>query len=132
MVAAQSDERNCVMAVDPRGADLKRLLAEDDGGPLVMLNLLRFAEGKRGQYDEYVRLFAATFLERYGAELLYYGDGSTVLAAEPGQVWDAVVLVRYPSRQAFTRMVADPEYHAISHLRSEALSEAVLQATIPA
>jgi uncharacterized protein (DUF1330 family) len=120
------------MAVDPRGADLKRLLAEDDGGPLVMLNLLRFAEGKRSQYDEYVRLFAATFLERYGAELIYYGESSTVLAAEPGQTWDAVVLVRYPNRQAFTRMVADPEYHAISHLRSEALSEAVLQATIPA
>ena len=119
------------MAIDPRGADLKRLLAEDDGGPLVMLNLLRFAEGKRDQYHEYVRLFAETYLDRYGAELLYFGTGSTVLAAEPGQEWDAVVLVRYPSREAFSRMVADPEYHAISHLRTEALTEAVLQATIP-
>ena len=32
------------MAVDPRGEDLKRFLAEDDGGPVVMLNLLRFAD----------------------------------------------------------------------------------------
>jgi len=34
------------MAVDPRGADLKRLLAEDDDGPFTMLNLLRFADGR--------------------------------------------------------------------------------------
>jgi len=119
------------MAIDPRGADLKRLMAEDDGGPLVMLNLLRFAEGKRDAYNEYVRLFGETFLERYGAELIYFGDGSTVLAAESGQEWDAVVLVRYPNREAFSRMVADPEYHEISHLRTGALTEAVLQATVP-
>jgi len=120
------------MAIDPRGSDLKRLLAEDDGGPLVMLNLLRFAEGGRETYAEYARLFVETIADRYGAELVYYGDGSTVLAAEPGRAWDAVVLVRYPSRAAFSRMVADPEYHAISALRGEALAEAVLQATIPA
>ena len=118
------------MAIDPRGADLKRLLAEDDGGPFVMLNLLRFAEGKREQYDEYVRR-AGEFVTRYGGESVYYGDGSTALVAEAGQDWDAVVLVRYPSRAAFSRMVADPEYHLISHLRTEALTEAVLQATTP-
>ena len=118
------------MAIDPRGADLKRLLAEDDGGPLVMLNLLRFSEDGRAQYDDYARRIV-TFLKRYGGELLYFGDGSTTLVAEPGQAWDAVVLVRYPSREAFSRMVADPEYHVVSHLRTEALTEAVLQATIP-
>ena len=118
------------MAIDPRGADLKRLLTEDDGGPFVMLNLLRFAEGKREQYDEYVRR-AGEFVTRYGGESVYYGDGSTALVAEAGQDWDAVVLVRYPSRAAFSRMVADPEYHLISHLRTGALTEAVLQATTP-
>ena len=118
------------MAIDPRGTDLKRFLAEDDGGPFVMLNLLRFAEGKREQYDEYAQKTAA-FLKRYGGELLYFGDGSTALVAEPGQSWDAVVLVRYPSREAFSSMVADPDYHTVSHLRTEALTEAVLQATTP-
>jgi len=118
------------MAIDPRGADLKRLLTEDDGGPFVMLNLLRFGEGKREQYDEYVRR-ASEFVTRYGGESIYYGDGSTALVAEPGQEWDAVVLVRYPSRAAFSRMVADPEYQTVSHLRIGALTEAVLKATIP-
>jgi uncharacterized protein (DUF1330 family) len=119
------------MAVDPRGADLKRLLAEDPGGPVVMLNLLRFAEGGAASYEEYARHLRETFLPRYGAKILYAGTGSTVLAAEDGQSWDAVVVVRYPDRAAFSRMVADPEYQQVTHLRTQALTEAVLQATIP-
>ena len=117
------------MAVDPRGADLKRYLAEDPGGPVVMLNLLRFkADGGRERYLEYVEHFRATATP-HGAEVLYVGDGSTALVAEEGQAWDAVLLVRYPSRQAFSDMVRDPAYSAGTHLRTEALQEAVLQAT---
>ena len=119
------------MAVDPSGDDLKRLMAEDGGGPLVMLNLLRFTSDGRAGYAEYMRRFAETFAPRYGVEVVYAGAGSTVLVAEPGQSWDAVLLVRYPDREAFSRMVADPEYRAITHLRSGALQEAVLQATVP-
>src|SRR3954468_16385671 len=58
-------------------------------------------------------------------------DGSTTLVAETGQDWDAVLLVRYPSREAFSRMVADPEYQEVTAWRTEALTEAVLQATVP-
>ncbi|MFC5055600.1 DUF1330 domain-containing protein [Saccharothrix xinjiangensis] len=119
------------MAVDPRGADLKRLLAEDPGGPVVMLNLLRFAEGGAESYREYARHLRETFLPRYGGEVLYAGVGSTVLVAEDGQSWDAVVVVRYPDRAAFSRMVADPGYQEVTRLRSVALTEAVLQATAP-
>jgi hypothetical protein len=73
------------VAIDPRGADLKRLLAEDDGGPVVMLNLLRFRpDGGRERYDQYARALAETFLPRYGGEVLYAGTGSTVLVAEDG------------------------------------------------
>lgn len=119
------------MAIDPRGADLKRLLEEDPGGPVVMLNLLRFGEGGRALYDQYAAALEETFLPRYGAEVLYAGDGSTALVAEEGQAWDAVLLVRYPDRSAFSRMVADPEYHEVTGLRTGALTEAVLQATVP-
>ena len=117
------------MAIEPRGADLKRFLAEDPGGPVVMLNLLRFAEGGRESYDKYAEAIRETFLPRFGAEVVYVGDGSTPLVAEPGQEWDAVLLVRYPSREAFSRMVADPEYQQFTHFRTQALTEAVLQPT---
>ncbi|GAA4917094.1 DUF1330 domain-containing protein [Streptomonospora salina] len=118
------------MAVDPSGADLARLLDEDPGGPVVMLNLLRFAPGGRPAYEEYSRK-AGRFLKKYGGEVLYAGDGASPLVAEEGQDWDAVLVVRYPSREAFSRMVSDPEYQEITHLRSGALSEAVLQPTVP-
>jgi uncharacterized protein (DUF1330 family) len=117
------------MAVDPTGQDLKRFLAEDPGGPVVMLNLLRFdPDGGREAYLRYVEHFRRTSAP-HGAEVVYAGDGSTALVAEPGQSWDAVLLVRYPSRQAFSDMVRDPEYAAGTHLRTGALREAVLQAT---
>lgn len=118
------------MAVDPNGSDLQRFLAEDPGGPVVMLNLLRFAEGGRASYDDYARR-ASAHLARVGGEVIYGGDGSTALVAEDGQAWDAVLVVRYPSRQAFCAMVADPEYQKVTGLRTRALNEAVLQATVP-
>jgi uncharacterized protein (DUF1330 family) len=117
------------MAIDPRGSDLKRYLAEDPGGPVVMLNLLRFADGGRESYDRYAAALSETFLPRYGGEVLYAGSGTTPLVAEAGQDWDAVLLVRYPSRAAFSRMVADPEYQQVTALRTAALTEAVLQPT---
>lgn len=117
------------MAVDPRGADLKRFLAEDPGGPVVMLNLLRFREGGRETYAQYAARLEETFLPKYGARVLYAGLGSTVLVAPDGQSWDAVAIVQYPSREAFSRMVADPDYQQVTALRTEALQEAVLQAT---
>lgn len=82
--------------------ELDVLLAQDPGGSVVMLNLLRFRP-----------------------------DGGRALVAETGQDWDMVVLVRYPSRTAFADMVRSSEYAALAHLRNEALVETVLQPTAP-
>lgn len=119
------------MAVDPKGEDLAAFLAADPEAPVVMLNLLRYAEGGRELYREYSRAFAETIAPRYGVEVVYAGTGGPALVAEDGQQWDAVLLVRYPSRRAFSQMIADPDYQRITGLRSSALSEAVLQPTVP-
>jgi uncharacterized protein (DUF1330 family) len=118
------------MAVDPTGEDLKRFLEEDPGGPVVMLNLLRFKEEGRESYERYGREIQP-FLEQVGAEVVYIGDCSTALVAPDVHEWDMVLLARYPSRRAFAEMVANPDYQAITGLRTAALSEAVLQATVP-
>ena len=118
------------MSVDPTGKDLKHFLADDPGGPVVMLNLLRYKDGGREQYEEYARRIRP-FLDDLGAEIIYVGDLSTVLVAPSDHDWDAILLVRYPSRQAFSSMVADPNYQEITGLRTESLEEAVLQATLP-
>jgi uncharacterized protein (DUF1330 family) len=115
------------MAIDPTGADLKRFLAEDDGRPVVMLNLLRFAPGGAEGYRQYARR-VVPFLEEVGASLVYAGDCSTAMVSGSDE-WDAVLLMHYPSREAFSRMVANPAYQEITHLRSDSLEAAVLQAT---
>jgi len=108
-------------------AELNRFLSEDDGRPVVMLNLLRFTpEGGRARYLHYISM-VGPLVNRYGAEILYTGDGEKALAAETGQSWDAVALVRYPTRQAFADMIASPEYLAADQIRLSALEEAVLQ-----
>lgn len=118
------------MPVDPTGQDLKRYLAEDPGGPVVMLNLLKLQPGGRDRYAEYAERIRP-FLRELGAEVVYIGDCSTILVAPEAHDWDTVLLVRYPSRAAFSQMVANPEYQKITGLRTAALTDAVLQATIP-
>lgn len=106
-------------------------MAADDGGPVVMLNLLRYA-GERGR-ESYRRYAAAAgpFMERVGARALYAGDCDVALVAPDGHEWDAALVVLYPSRAAFLEMVKDPGYQAITPLRSDGLSAAVLHATKP-
>jgi uncharacterized protein (DUF1330 family) len=118
-----------MIEIDDRELDV--LLAEDAGGPVVMLNLLRFRpDGGREGYQRYVdALHAGGINARYGLEVQYLGVGGRALVADDGQAWDMVALVRYPSRQAFVDMVRDPEYRAVTHLRTESLVEAVLQPT---
>jgi uncharacterized protein (DUF1330 family) len=118
------------MPVDPTGHDLKRFLEEDPGGPVVMLNLLKMTPDGAESYGAYAEQIQP-FLEQVGAKVVYAGSCSTALVAPDGHDWDAVLLVRYPSRAAFSRMVANHEYQQITGLRTQALANAVLQATIP-
>jgi len=119
-----------MIEIDDRA--LEALVADDPGGPVVMLNLLRFRpDGGRESYQRYAEALGQSINARYGLSLEYLGDGGRALVAEDGQAWDMVVLVRYPDRQAFAAMIRDPDYQAVAHLRSEALVESVLQPTTP-
>ena len=117
-------------SVDPTGADLKRFLAEDEGGEIVMLNLLKMADGGADSYRAYAAAIGP-FLDQVGGEVVYAGRLGTALVAPSAHNWDAVLLVRYPNRAAFSQMVANPDYQQITHLRTEALSAAVLQPSAP-
>ncbi|UAK25612.1 DUF1330 domain-containing protein [Sphingomonas nostoxanthinifaciens] len=106
----------------------QNFLNDDDGQSVVMLNLLRFApDGGRERYADYLAA-AGPLVARYGGEIVYVGDGLPALSAESGQAWDAMALVRYPSRRAFDDMVQDPDYRdKAGPLRAASLAEAVLQ-----
>lgn len=118
------------MGVNPREADLRRFLDTGTQGEVVMINLLRFAKGGREQYEMYAYAIEP-FLLKVGAEITYAGIAGDALIGEDGQAWDAIVIVRYPSRAALRELVADPGYQAITHMRTSALRESVLQPTTP-
>jgi uncharacterized protein (DUF1330 family) len=113
------------MPIDPQPADLERFLANDQGRPFVLVQLLRFVEGGRERYVVY-STGALPILRSLGAQLIYGGECVDPLLAAPGQAWDAIVVVRYPNRAAFAKLHEDPRYRAIEHLRREALREATM------
>jgi uncharacterized protein (DUF1330 family) len=101
-----------------------------EDGPVVMLNLLAFrVEGGRDRYEEYGAA-VAPLLERAGGRIVFLGQPASVLLGEDS--WDLVILVEYPSRQAFLDMIGSAEYQAIGHLRTEALARGELHPMDPA
>jgi uncharacterized protein (DUF1330 family) len=96
-----------------------------------MLNLLRFAPN--GGRELYARYAAAVepLTRAAGASIVYAGDmlSPALVAPQSDTKWDAVLLVSYPSRASFLRMIADPAYKKASKLRTAALEQAVLQPT---
>lgn len=102
-------------------------LSEDEDLAVVMLNLLRFEpDGGREKYLEYLQM-AKPILARFGAKILFGGDGLPVLTTGQAQEWDAAVLVQYPRRSAFKNMIDDPEYHVAFKVGVAAIADIVLQ-----
>jgi uncharacterized protein (DUF1330 family) len=115
-----------------------------DGHPVVMLNLLRYraaarypeaggfepCSGRRA-YQRYSRE-AVRFVAGAGGGVVWRGAAQVGLIAPPGERWDDVLLVSYPSKQAFLDMIADPGYQAIVVHRTAALEDSRLLAMLPA
>jgi uncharacterized protein (DUF1330 family) len=101
----------------------------DDGKPVVMLNLLAFRpEGGRERYEEYGAA-VAPLLAKAGGRIVFLGAPAAALLGADS--WDLVVLVAYPTRQAFLDMIGSAEYQAIAHLRTEALTRGELHPLDP-
>jgi len=111
--------------VDPTGTQIKAFATADLRGPVVMVNLLRFApDGGRASYGRYLAA-TAPFLAQVGGEVVFQGPARAVVIGEEGE-WDSVLLVRYPSKDAFLAMLRNPDYQAVTGLRSAALVDARL------
>jgi len=101
-----------------------------DETPVVMLNLLAFKpEGGRERYEEYGEA-VAPLLVKAGGGIVFIGAPAPVLLGD--ESWDLIVLVEYPTRQAFLEMIGSAEYQAIAHLRTEALTRGELHPMDPA
>lgn len=106
-----------------------------DKGPVVMVNLVRFrerADDGGSAWEAYLRYSKATMplVKARGGTALWAGraEGVAFGAAAAGR-WDYVVLVRYPSRQAFLDMMTSPEYAKANIHREKGVEEHVIIAS---
>lgn len=108
--------------------DLDALMRLPADQPVVMVNLMKFHPGDgRDQYARYVAA-ATPHLQRVGATMRYAGDAGAGVLGD-GLWWDAIMLVEYPTPQAFVDMVSDPGYRDAHRLRNAALERHDLIAT---
>ncbi len=127
------------MPLKPTGDQIKELVASDLQGPVVMLNLLKYAKRATGgaaasgitgeesyaKYGDEVRAKLAAV----GARLIWRGRADSVVIGGDADDWDEVLLVEYPSRQAFLQMVSQKDYEKTAEHRTNALADSRLIAT---
>ena len=99
-------------AVFPNSAQIQAIFQSPESGPFAMLNLLKFkpqatyesGEEMSGR-EAYMRYAAAMrgLVEKAGGRLIYSGESVRMMVGEVEQLWDAVAIVEYPSRTAFSR-----------------------------
>lgn len=117
-------------AVDDRPVNLKAFAEFPADTPVVMINLLQFhRDGGYERYLQYTRE-VQPHLERVGGVVRYAGAHPVnVIGDGERPWWDAILVVEYPSTQAFSAMVADPGYQEIHEHRAAALRQGDLVAT---
>lgn len=116
-------------------------------GPVVMLNLLRFREvadysaspelapdepiSGRAAYARYSE-HTLPLLQAAGGEVLFAGRAGHPVIGPQDERWDQVLLVRYPSREAFASFTGDETYLAGAGHRTAALVDSRLIPMAPA
>ena len=116
--------------IDNRPVNLKAFESLAADAPVVMVNLLKFNQwAGRERYLEYTHA-VTPHLKRVGGEVRYAGIGPVnVIGDGERPWWDAILIVEYPSPQAFVDMVRDPGYQGIHEHRAAALEQGDLIAT---
>ncbi len=117
-------------ALEPTHEQFAALAARPADAPVLMVNLLKFkTEGGLESYQRYGRE-VAPHLERVGASVRYAGTAPAVVIGEDERPWwDAILIVEYPTPQAFIDMVTTPEYAEAHEHRAAGLDRGDLIAT---
>ncbi len=121
----------------PDPEQIAQLLANDPGGPVIMVNLLKFKPQADGAdagitgavaYMRYGALMRE-FVEAKGGRMLYSGRVDRQLIGVSDVEFDVVALMEYPSRKAFVEIVSAPEVQEFGKHRAAGLEGQWLIAT---
>jgi uncharacterized protein (DUF1330 family) len=124
------DGWNMSSLLEPTPEQVAALTARPADAPVVMVNLLKFkAAGGVESYARYARE-VAPHLERAGGTVRYAGTAPAFVIGDGERPWwDAIIVVEYPTPQAFVDMVTNPEYLKVHEHRAAALDRGDLIAT---
>jgi len=111
--------------IDPTRETFSAFRADDRGGPIHMLNLVRLREraaypdGRAATgaeaYAAYGRESEPVFT-RFGGLIVWRGRFELMLIGPPEERWDLCFIAQYPSVAAFVEMIRDPVYReAVKH-----------------
>lgn len=125
-------------SVEPSDAQLAEFARLDQTTPIAMVNLLKFrqeavyadgrdAKGMSGAaaYGLYGQV-AMTKIAEVGGRMFWAAPTAQTFIGTEGDDWDMVAIVRYPSRAAFLKMLAMPDYQAASVHREAGLERTAL------
>ncbi|MCL1594264.1 MAG: DUF1330 domain-containing protein [Actinomycetia bacterium] len=113
------------MYIAPTPESIATLIGREIDGPVTMLNLMRFRavadytehpdlapdtpiSGEKA-YDIYAGL-TMEHLTDVGGNVLLMGSGGPLLIGPAEERWDRVLVIEYPSLDAFLSMIQNPEY----------------------
>jgi hypothetical protein len=127
--------------LEPADENVMQLVKRRIGGPVVMLNLLRFREqadysscpelappspiSGSDAYDLYVR-HTMPFLTASGGSVVFYGTGGHNFIGPPEERWDLVMAIRQASVADFFAFASNEEYMAGVGHRTAALEDSRL------
>lgn len=129
-------------SLNPRAEQLAHFIeAMPSGVPITMLNLLRFNQQAqypassehspctgRQAYARYSRIAVAR-VQAAGGAVEFAAQAHAALIAPADEQWDELLLVRYPSKEAFLDMIGDEHYLAAAEHRTAALADSRLIGT---
>ena len=109
------------------------LLQNDDGGPVCMVNLLKFkekaiyADGRETSLTgpEAYQIYGegvAKMIDNIGGKIVFSSIVSGLVVGEVEELWDAVAIAEYPSRQSFADMIASVQWSELAVHRTAGLA----------
>ena len=107
---------------------MEALLKADDGGPVCMVNLLKFKE--KAEYEdgretdlsgiEAYQIYGAvtgSLIKELGGDVVFTSVFNGMVVGEVEELWDVMAIAKYPTLQSFIDMVSSPEYLKVYHHR---------------
>lgn len=124
--------------IDPTPPQFAAFSAADRSAPICMVNLLKFRE--KAEYDdrrdaggisgaEAYNLYgavAARKIAEVGGKILWGSPAEMTFIGDGRDDRDVVIVVYYPSHQAFLTMVAEPDYQEASPHRHAGLARTAI------